>query len=377
MHHQMEEDARFSIILPTFNEAENIAEMIESLERTYPSSSIIVVDDNSEDGTGNIVRSIAVGNDRVRLMIRDPKDRGLSASIFEGILSVKDDLFVVMDADFQHPPEAVGGLLKALTDGNDLVIGVRRARGPLSFVRRVSSWGADLLAAGYLMSRRQPHSHDNMSGFFGGRTAQCHQVIRDNFDQLERNGFKALFDILKFIPREASIAEVEFEFGDRAGGRSKLDSGVVLSILKQCGPVGRFSAMVARFLLTNRIGRLLATLFIGFLTTFAVAFLWDDVIWDSAMIGSTAVSLALALIYLTMASDLVFNTSSSSILFGLKMVGVGTMGYFINIIFISIFSPVLTSSQIIAPLMGLTIALGWEMLGHGVPQGRTAEDESV
>ena len=114
-----------TVILPTYNEGGNIQSMLESLDSLYPGLSVIVADDNSIDGTRETVLEFAADHQRITLLDRDPSDRGLTASIMDGIANTKTRFFVVMDADFQHPPESVGDLYARLVGGSDMVVGVR------------------------------------------------------------------------------------------------------------------------------------------------------------------------------------------------------------------------------------------------------------
>ena len=96
-----------TVILPTYNEEANIGDMIDTLRGMYPDFHVLVMDDNSKDGTQNAVTERASKDDHVRLIVRDPNDRGLSASIFQGIQETRTRYFINMDSDFQHPPSAL------------------------------------------------------------------------------------------------------------------------------------------------------------------------------------------------------------------------------------------------------------------------------
>lgn len=252
----------FSVIIPTYDEVRNIGRMIDRLRSLYPGIEILVMDDNSKDGTIDLVRTLAGDDQKVRLVVRNPADRGLTAAVMEGIAHAKTPYFMVMDADFQHPPEVLAGIMASLDKGADIVIGKRHHKEALRWKRRVSSDAAQMLASAYLRSKRQPHPRDIMSGLFGGRTEMCQEVLRTKGDSFERKGFKVLFDLLKFIPRGSRIEEVEYEFGDRAGGESKLSSTIIISILRQCGAPGRGMAYLVDQILLNRSGQvMLFTLF--------------------------------------------------------------------------------------------------------------------
>ncbi|HNU35666.1 MAG TPA: glycosyltransferase, partial [Methanomassiliicoccales archaeon] len=204
-----------TVILPTYNEGGNIQSMLETLDSLYPGVSIIVADDNSRDETPDLVRSYGANNSKVRLLSRDPSDRGLTASIMEGIAETRTGRFVVMDADFQHPPESVGGMYDLLAKGADMAVGRRQDKTSLSFSRMLASWGANALARSYLAVMRRPTTEDTMSGFFGGRTDICQEVVARHGRKFERTGFKVLFDILKFLPRDTVVKELEFQFSSR------------------------------------------------------------------------------------------------------------------------------------------------------------------
>ena len=233
-----------TILLPTLNEAGNIDGMIAALTDLYPGLRIIVVDDDSEDGTPDIVRGWMSRSGDISLISRDREDRGLSASIYDGIAACGTEFFIVMDCDFQHPPEKVAELLDALTAGADLAIGARTDRAALSPFRRMSSSVAHILAHYYLFLRSQPSSRDIMTGFFGGRTELFRTVIDENRGSLEMKGFKALFDLLKFCPPDIVVREVEFDFRPRRSGESKISPLIIVSILRQCGRGGQTVAML-------------------------------------------------------------------------------------------------------------------------------------
>lgn len=236
-----------TIILPTYNEEENIGEMIDTLRESYPDFYVLVMDDNSKDDTQRIVGERASKDDHVRLCVRDPNDRGLSASIFQGIMESETRYFINMDSDFQHPPSALKGMYQQLLDGAQLTIGVRKDRTNLSsFGRWVGSWGAHYLAVFTLKMHDKQTSSDIMSGLFGGDTELFKGVIREYDDEFQMKGFKALFDLMKYVPKDLDIREYEFEFGERAGGESKLSGGIVVALLMQCDGWGRFCAGIAK-----------------------------------------------------------------------------------------------------------------------------------
>ncbi|MDR0791584.1 MAG: glycosyltransferase [Methanomassiliicoccaceae archaeon] len=232
-----------TVILPTYNEAENIGNMISCIREMYPDFKILVMDDNSKDETKNIVLRIMESDTNVSFITRDINDKGLSASIIHGIVEVGTELFINMDSDFQHPPSSLGPMYEVLCSGSaDLVIGVRTDRGALPPVRWFASWVAHAMANFTLKFRGKQGSGDVMSGLFGGRTGIYRAVIEEHEEEFDRRGFKALFDLLKFAPSDIRMEEVPFEFGKRQGGESKIGSKVIFSVMRQCGRIGRFMA---------------------------------------------------------------------------------------------------------------------------------------
>jgi len=233
-----------TVILPTYNEAENIGNMISTLRTMYPYFRILVMDDNSKDATKSIVEDIMTSDGNVSFISRDAGDKGLSASIIHGIVETGTEFFINMDSDFQHPPSALGDVYERLLGGADLVIGVRKDRTALSFGRWMSSWVAQALACFTLKFNGKQSSKDIMSGLFGGRTGSFRAIIEEHENKFERKGFKALFDLLKYAPNDIRIEETFFEFGERQGGESKIGSRIIFSVLRQCGRFGRFAAGV-------------------------------------------------------------------------------------------------------------------------------------
>lgn len=118
-----------TIILPTYNEAENIALLIASIKKNVPSASILVVDDNSPDGTAKKVKT----NTHVRLLLRT-KNRGLTNSLQEGINNTKTDIVAWMDCDFSHPPEVLPSLISCIESGADIALAGRKNNSGLSFI---------------------------------------------------------------------------------------------------------------------------------------------------------------------------------------------------------------------------------------------------
>ncbi len=358
----------FSIVLPTLNESENILPMMEALDSLYPNAGIIVVDDHSKDGTAQIALEFGKRRGNVQVVQRDPNDRGLTASIMDGIMHSHTKYFVVLDADFQHPPESIAGLVQELIKGNDLAIGVREDKMELSFTRKWASIAAHQMAVSYLRAKRQPTSNDTMSGFFGGRSDLCQKVIGNKGNKFERAGFKGLFDLLKFMPRDVKIAEVEFKFNSRRAGESKLSSRVILSIMRQCGIGGKVLAFTSMFFLTNMIGRFTAALGLGLLFTFGLlGWIGVGINWNPTLIISTIAALILAVGYIVYANKVMFTHGSrKGLLLGAKLVATGFSGYLISLYIIYIAFSTVTDIQMVSIFFGFGIGYAFDAIGASI-----------
>lgn len=352
----------YTIILPTLNEGQNIIPILTRLYSLYPHASILVVDDGSDDGTVEKVLRYKTTCKKIDLVERAGKDKGLTASILDGILNTNTEFFVVLDADFQHPPEKIKEIIDTLQNGKDIVVGVRKNRRSLSLTRKLSSWGAHALASSYLLLKRQPRTRDTMSGFFGGRTELCKEIIRQHRNEFELKGFKVLFDLLKFAPKNISVGEVEFDFGERLGGKSKLNSSVVLSILRQCGIPGKITASIISFLLLNMLGRFLATFVLGTIST--IVFL--SVLGGSFQLSElfpTVTSLVLTMVYLVIATELLFRKKRESLLDSARLIAIGAFGYLLTVYMVQLSTSDFGVLEALSLLIGFGLAFTWDVIG--------------
>lgn len=226
-----------TVIIPVYNEEENAPEMAKHLRALYPDFNIMFMDDNSTDRSKEAVE--ALGDPKIRFVTRDPAERGLAASVFQGILEAETDYFMTIDCDFQHPPSALAEMYDKLEAGADLCIGVRVDRFALGFVRWAGSWAFNIFADLYLLSRGKRMSRDVMSGLIAGRRDVFVPVIEDNWDELEMKGWKVLIDLLKFGPKDMRIENVRYVFGKRAEGESHLNPWVAVTTFNQCGALGK------------------------------------------------------------------------------------------------------------------------------------------
>jgi dolichol-phosphate mannosyltransferase len=215
-----------SIVLPSYNERQNIDPIVAELLvlREHYALELIVVDDDSTDGTADRVRELAHGESALRLIRRVGRS-GLSSAIREGLLDATGDLAVVMDCDGQHEPAAVATAIAALLERRaDLVIGSRfhprAAIEGLSPRRERQSLRANALARFSLPRYRQ--LTDYMSGFFALRLERCLPLIR----RVDVQGFKFLYELLAISRGQLRVEEIPLQFRGRGAGDSKLDLAV-------------------------------------------------------------------------------------------------------------------------------------------------------
>jgi dolichol-phosphate mannosyltransferase len=220
----------FTVVIPTLNEAETIAKMIlrvdEILKKENLNGQILVVDDNSTDNTLFIVNDIRLTHPNVNILIRR-SNHGLSHSLIDGFdeAGKNSDIFIKIDADGQHPAEKIPELYRKIKQGNDIVIGSRYIEGGgiknWSFLRRVISWGATIMARLFF-----PQITDPVSGFFAFRKDVVHNA------PLKPKGYKILLEILG-KGNWKTIAEIPFIFGPREKGKSKLKQQTIIEYLEQ------------------------------------------------------------------------------------------------------------------------------------------------
>jgi dolichol-phosphate mannosyltransferase len=244
-----------AIVIPTFNERENIRPLLLRLEAALSGIGweVIFVDDDSPDGTADLVRHEARQNAKVRVLHRIGR-RGLASACVEGVLSSSTSYFAIMDADMQHDEKLLPRMLERLKEeGLDVVIGSRYVEGgsvagwndKRRLVSRVSGRAARLVM-------KNARLEDPMSGFFIMRREVFDRVVH-NLSQL---GFKILLDLFASAPQPLRFAELPYHFREREHGESKLDSMAAweYGMLLADKLFGRF--MPPRLLLFGAIGGL-------------------------------------------------------------------------------------------------------------------------
>ncbi len=205
-----------SVILPTYNEKDNIEEVVERIYDTLKEDKeVFVVDDDSPDETWKVAQDLS-GRYKNLFVIRRKKNRGLAKSVVRGFDESDGEKIVVMDADLQHPPEKLTEIVEAL-EGNDIVVGSRKVEGGevenWPWYRKLVSVGAEALARLFLSDVKDVN--DILSGFFG--------VNREVVENVKFNplGYKILLEVL-VKGDYSTVKEVPYTFKDRETGSSSL-----------------------------------------------------------------------------------------------------------------------------------------------------------
>ena len=244
--------AELTVVVPTFAERDNIAELVKRLSVVLAGIDweVVFVDDDSPDGTADVIKSIAATNGRVRCIRRIGR-RGLSGACIEGILSSSAPVVAVMDADLQHDETLLPQMLQLIQAGSDLAVASRYIKGGsategLSAIRR---WGSGL-------ATRLAHAltgttvTDPMSGFFMVRRA----VVEQHAAALAGEGYKVLFDILWTAGKGLRVKEVSYRFRERHSGTSKLDALVTFDYLGLLLSKSLGGVLPVRFLMFGAVG---------------------------------------------------------------------------------------------------------------------------
>src|ERR1700726_4811307 len=257
---------QLSVIIPTFNERDNVTTLLRRLEAalTGVAWEAIFVDDKSPDGTWDVLRNLARSDPRVRC-IRRINRRGLSGACIEGILASSAPCAAVIDADLQHDETQLPKMLGLLETGETaLGIGSRYIQGGSADSFNKQRAGASQLATEVAKRVLRVGIADPMSGFF--------MIRRDRFEelapQLSTQGFKILLDVVATGRGELRVVEIPFTFGSRLHGEGKLHSMVALDFLGLVLAQLTHDAVSLRFLLFAMVGSIglfvhLAVLFVA------------------------------------------------------------------------------------------------------------------
>jgi dolichol-phosphate mannosyltransferase len=221
------------VVVPVLNEALNVGPLVAAVDRVLAGVAweIMFVDDDSRDGTREVIADIARTDPRIRMIHRVGR-RGLSSAFIEGAQASIAPYIAAMDGDLQHDEAVLPKMLAALKDspagpGADIAIGSRYVPGG-----GIGEWDAKRAGMSNFATKLgqmvlKTEVADPMSGFFMLRRATFDAALRN----LSAIGFKILLDIIASLPTPPRIVELPFQFRTRVSGESKLDAGVMRDYL--------------------------------------------------------------------------------------------------------------------------------------------------
>lgn len=266
-----------AIILPTLDERDNLAPLVERIEQALGPAGweVLVVDDNSADGTAAEARRLALADSRIRVIQRIGR-RGLSSAAIEGFCATAAPFAAVMDADHQHDPQLLVPMLDAVRSGAaDVAVASRFAEGAST-----EGWGRPdrekLSGLANTLARKLTGVEltDPMSGYFLLRT----ETARALAPRLSAIGFKILLDLLATSERTLTVKDFPMNFSARRSGESKLDRAVAFDFLAGLYDKSFGRLIPTRFAMFGTVGALgvlvhMAILYL-FLLTAGTAFPW-------------------------------------------------------------------------------------------------------
>ena len=256
-----------AIVLPTLNERGNLGPLVERLDKALAGIAweAIFVDDNSPDGTSDEARKISQIDRHIRVIQRIGR-RGLASAAIEGMMATAAPVVAVMDADHQHDPALLPGMLKAVASGEcDVAVASRFAEGAST-----EEWGrpdrvrASNIANAIARKVTGVELSDPMSGYFMLPAAK----LRAAAPGLSGVGFKILLDILATAEGTMRVKEFPLNFAARAAGESKLDRTVVFEFLVGLYDKWLGRIIPTRFALFGTIGAVGVVVHMAVLSTF-------------------------------------------------------------------------------------------------------------
>ncbi|MEM3586886.1 MAG: polyprenol monophosphomannose synthase [Candidatus Jordarchaeaceae archaeon] len=235
-----------SVVIPTYNEAENIGPLILKIEKIFQhhgiNGEIIIVDDNSPDGTADVVKRYLGKFDNIRILERKAK-LGLGYAYKEGFRAVNGRIVMEMDADFSHDPSDIPRIFEKCIKESDVVIGSRYVRGGRivgwNFTRRMVSFLANMLVDIFLRLRVK----DNTAGFRAYRREALEAILPN----VKCNSYDFQVEmLLKAKEKGLTIKEIPVVFRERMRGKSKLGRKEILKFVKMLLDEALFSNKRAR-----------------------------------------------------------------------------------------------------------------------------------
>ena len=349
---------KLSIVIPTYNEKENIQKLIKKIQKEFKENKIngeiIIVDDNSPDGTGNLVENLKHIQKNIKVVHRKGK-LGLSSAVLDGWKISEGEVLGVMDADLSHPVEKIKELFWEIENKEaDFTIGSRYVRGGKiegwNFKRKLMSKSATILARIYTKVK------DPMTGFFMIKK----DCIKDR--EINPKGFKILLELI-IKSNYKKIKEIPITFVNRLEGKSKAGSKEIFYYLQNLvgylpyvrkpfkeffkfaivGGVGTLVNILILYLLTEMVGvYYLFSAIISFLVAMTTNFILNKV-W-------------------TFKENLKLKIGKKYLQFGL----VSTLALLVNLFFLYFFTEIFGIYYLISQVLAIGFALVINFLGNKV-----------
>jgi len=344
----------FSLIIPTYNEKENIPILVKRIHETlsnYCDYEVIIVDDNSPDQTWKVAEELAKEYP-VKVIKRKGK-LDLSSAVIEGFKHAHGKILGVMDADLQHPPEILPTLIEEIKNGKDLVVASRYTKGGKienwGLRRKIVSKGARLLAKILVPQARV--IKDPLSGYFVFRREVIEGI------ELTPVGYKILLEILAKGTYE-EIAEIPITFGSRSMGKSKLTIGEYINFVKHLYRLSETIGEVIKLIRYMVIS--IFSLFVNMsLYLILTRYLNIHYIYSSILSLETMILFSFALNEVWVPRDKKSKKPANIILRGIKYNAFCLGGMLINVGILILFTDIFNIYPLLSNLFGATGALIW------------------
>jgi dolichol-phosphate mannosyltransferase len=349
---------KLSLVIPTYNEKENIQKLIKKIQEEFNENKIngeiIIVDDNSPDGTGKILEDLKKKQKNLKVVHRSGK-LGLSSAVLEGWKIADGEVLGVMDADLSHPPEKIKELFRVIEKGEaDFTIGSRYIKGG-----KIEGWNLKrklMSKTATLLSRIYTKVKDPMTGYFMIKKGVIKNV------NLNPRGFKILLEVI-IKGKYQNIKEIPITFINRVEGKSKAGAKEIFYYLENlAGYLPHKKNVIKEFIKFGVVGG------IGTLINIAILYLLTEKVGVYYLIS------AIFSFIVAMSSNFILNkiwTFKENVKLGIKkkylqfgLVSVSAL--LVNLFFLYIFTEVLGIYYIISQILAIGIALIINFIGNKI-----------
>jgi dolichol-phosphate mannosyltransferase len=350
-------DKLISVIIPTYNEKDNLEPLVEQVDRALAGEAyeIVFIDDNSRDGTAELAEALAKKYP-VRVIVRKT-ERGLASAVVHGFAQARGELLAVMDADLQHPPAVLRDMVKAAREGADLVIASRYVAGGScegwGLTRRVISKGAIFLA--HLLLPPTRRIGDPMAGYFLLRKSVVEAAA------LKPSGYKILLEVL-LMGCYQKVVEVPYSFRVREKGESKLKASTQIDYLKHLFSLMRRTGEITRFVKFALVGAS------GIVVNEGLLWLLHEGLASMSLLAANAISIETSVITNYVLNDSITfrdrrKAGAGSFLSRLGRFNlVSLVGLGINLGITALLTNVAGLHYLVSNLVGIAIAMLWNYL---------------